>query len=267
MSFVKILTYKNNKNPEVVSKKEAINAIESKQDLNLHLKIDADEPCILFGDIDYCKSKDELNHLFTLIEEHLGVDGDDMKFTINEKDDGTFTSHWTFPKLKTTIPELKKIFSDKKFEKYKKQIDTSVYRNGLFRLPYQTTKEKTTVHKIYSNAGNKDDNKQGLGAKDFIINHISKKAKEYKFKHEPEPEPEAKKETFKNKEIKLDDIEKMAIKLIDKGYFESFEDWCNLGMIINYETNASEDGLNLFDKLSQLLPNYKNKHDVSKQYQ
>jgi hypothetical protein len=28
--------------------------------------------------------------------------------------------------------------------------------------------------------------------------------------------------------------------------------------------DASEDGLNLFDELSQLLPNYKNKHDVTK---
>ena len=121
-----------------------------------------------------------------------------MKFTINEKDDGSFTSHWTFPKWKTTIPELKKIFSDKKFKEYKEQIDTSVYRTGLFRLPYQTTKERTTPHKIYSNAGNKDDNKHELGAKDFIINHISKNAKEYKFKHEPEPEakPEAKKRYF-----------------------------------------------------------------------
>ena len=120
MSIVRILTYKNNKNPEVISKEEAIKAIESKQDLNLHLKIDATEPCILFGDIDYCKSKDELNNLFNLIEEHLDVDGDEMKFTINEKEDGTFTSHWSFPKLKTTIPYLKKIFTDKKFEKYKK---------------------------------------------------------------------------------------------------------------------------------------------------
>ena len=108
MSIVRILTYKNNKNPEVISKEEAIKAIESKQDLNLHLKIDANKPCILFGDIDYCKSKDELNNLFNLIEEHLDVDGDEMKFTINEKEDGTFTSHWSFPKLKTTIPYLKK---------------------------------------------------------------------------------------------------------------------------------------------------------------
>ena len=286
MSIVRILTYKNNKNPEVISKEEAIKAIESKQDLNLHLKIDATEPCILFGDIDYCKSKDELNNLFNLIEEHLDVDGDEMKFTINEKEDGTFTSHWTFPKLKTTIPYLKKIFTDKKFEKYKKQIDTSVYRNGLFRLPYQTTKEKTTVHKIYCNtgkkAGKKDDTK--LGAKDFIINRISKKAKEYKFYNNDEKKyveydspsdcdavseekpKQIQKTENKTQEETMKEIKKMALKLNEIGYFDSFDIWIKLGMIIFHETSGDIDGLELFNELSENISNYKGKSDVAKQY-
>ena len=265
MSFVKIPEYKKNSNPEYVSEDDVILALLDKKDLNLHAKVEADKPCIIWGDIDYCKSEDEICEILGLISEHLNIRRKYLRFSISKKkEDKTFTAHWSIPKYYTTIPELKKIFSHQKFDKYKKQLDTSVYKNGQIRLPYQTEKTKNNIHKIKKNQQSSEYTK----VEDFLIHNIPKESKKYKFKHESEPEaePEAKKDNSKNKEIKLDDIEKMASKLIDKGYFESFEDWCNLGMIISYETNRSEEGLNLFDELSQLLPNYKNKHDVSDKY-
>ena len=271
MSFVKIPEYAKSKNPEYVSEYDVTIALIDKKDLNLHVKVEADKPCIIWGDIDHCKSKSQIGEIFNVISEHLNIKLKYFRYSISKKpEEKEYGAHWSIPKYHTTIPELKKIFSHEKFDKYKEQdkklVDTSVYKNGKFRLPYQTEKTKPNIHKIKY-----DSNADKLTeVEDFLIHKIPEKAKEYKFKHEPEPEPEAKaeakKDTFKNKEIKLDDIEKMASKLIDKGYFESFEDWCNLGMIINYETNESKEGLNLFDKLSQSLPNYKNSHDVSKQY-
>ena len=41
----------------------------------------------------------------------------------------------------------------------------------------------------------------------------------------------------------------MASKL--GSLFDSFDEWVKLGMIIHYETNGSDGGLELFDKLSQ----------------
>jgi len=40
-------------------------------------------------------------------------------------------------------------------------VDTSPYKNGWFRLPYQTAKEKTLTHKIIQ--GNPED---------FLVQHI-----------------------------------------------------------------------------------------------
>ena len=56
----------------------------------------------------------------------------------------------------------------------------------------------------------------------------------------------------------------MALKL--GSFFDSFDEWVKLGMIIHYETNGSDEGLELFDKLSQTFDKYDEVQAVSKQY-
>ena len=56
----------------------------------------------------------------------------------------------------------------------------------------------------------------------------------------------------------------MASKL--GSLFDSFDEWVKLGMIIHYETNGSDEGLELFDKLSQTFDKYDGVQAVSKQY-
>jgi len=195
MSFVKIPEYAKSKNPEYVSEYDVTIALIDKKDLNLHVKVEADKPCIIWGDIDHCKSKSQIGEIFNVISEHLNIKLKYFRYSISKKpEEKEYGAHWSIPKYHTTIPELKKIFSHEKFDKYKEQdkklVDTSVYKNGKFRLPYQTEKTKPNIHKIKY-----DSNADKLTeVEDFLIHKIPEKAKEYKFKHEPEPEPEAKAE-------------------------------------------------------------------------
>ena len=43
---------------------------------------------------------------------------------------------------------LKNIFNQDKYEKIKNMVDTSIFKNSWFRLPYQTAKEKPLYHEI-----------------------------------------------------------------------------------------------------------------------
>jgi len=56
----------------------------------------------------------------------------------------------------------------------------------------------------------------------------------------------------------------MALKL--GSFFDSFDEWVKLGMIIHYETNKCDECLELFDKLSQTFDKYDGVIAVSKQY-
>jgi len=56
----------------------------------------------------------------------------------------------------------------------------------------------------------------------------------------------------------------MVIKM--EGYFDGYDNWSKLGMIIHHDFNGNSEGLELFDDLSKLFKNYKDKHDVTKYY-
>jgi len=62
----------------------------------------------------------------------------------------------------------------------------------------------------------------------------------------------------------LKEIERMALKL--GSFFDSFDEWVKLGMIIHYKTNKFDECLELFDKLSQTFDKYDGVIAVSKQY-
>ena len=134
-------------------------------------------------------------------------------------------------------------------------VDTSVYKDSWFRLPYQTSEGKEKIHKI----------KQGRTA-DFFIHNISENAQPFVTDIiTPDDEPKATQISKTNAlHLNLSEIERMALKL--GSFFDSFDEWVKLGMIIHYETNGSDEGLQLFDKLSQSFDKYDGVQAVSKQY-
>ena len=58
-----------------------------------------------------------------------------------------YGSHWVIPSIKTNTKSIKLHLKELN-EKYGDVIDLSVYKAGLLRLPYQTTKEKPYRHTL-----------------------------------------------------------------------------------------------------------------------
>ena len=108
---------------------------------NLHLRIYKEQKCMVFGDIDYCPI-DKLKDIMELISKELNVTIDDISSTTCKKPNDIITSHWVIPKLSTDFETLKKVFNQDKYKDYKKMVDTSVYKDSWFRLPYQTSEGK-----------------------------------------------------------------------------------------------------------------------------
>ena len=215
--------------------KNAISIIKQKIDSNLHLRIYKEQKCMVFGDIDYCPN-DKLNDIFELVSKEFNVTIEDISYTICKKPNDIITSHWVIPKLSTDFETLKRVFEQEKFKKYKNVVDgkthlivdSAPYKDSWFRLPYQTSQGKEKIHKI----------KQGKTA-DFFIHNISENAQPFVTNiPTPEDEPIT---TQLSKTTNLSEIERMALKL--GSFFDSFDEWVKLGMIIHYETNGSDEGL------------------------
>jgi hypothetical protein len=166
------------------------------------------------------------------------------------------------PKLSTYFETLKKVVEQEKFKKYtnvldgktNRILDSSPYKDSWFRLPYQTSEENELIHKI----------KQGKTAH-FFIHDIMEDAQLFVTKDTLlNSTPEVKDAKQVSKTTNLKEIERMASKL--GSLFDSFDEWVKLGMIIHYETNGSDEGLELFNKLSQTFDKYDGVIAVSKQY-
>ena len=244
--------------------KNAISIIKQKIDSNLHLRIYKEKKCMVFGDIDYCP-KDTFNEIMELISNEFNVSIDDISYTTCKKPNDIITSHWVIPKLSTDFETLKKVFEQDKFKKYTNVVDgknhiivdSAPYKNSWFRLPYQTTEEKQKIHKI----------KQGRTA-DFFIHDIMEDAQPFTIVLNslnlttPDVKDTKQGPNSLNLTTNLKEIERMALKL--GSFFDSFDEWVKLGMIIHYETNGSDEGLELFVKLSQTFDKYDGVQAVSK---
>jgi hypothetical protein len=254
-----IANYSFNKNLTEVSVADAINAIDQKIDMNLHARIYDDKPCIVFGDIDYTTDREQIISILNEISNELDIPLNKFKLTLNTKDD-FITCHWTIPSYQTDIKTLKQIFKAERFKRFihksedgrtHTQCDNSVYKNGLFRLPYQTTAQKTSIHVIETKAAS---------AVDFLLHEIPVDVKPLIHMTKPEPETELE----QTKKDNFDDIRRMALQL--GNYFREFDMWIKLGMIIHHEANGKLSGLDLFDEISKEIDGYKSKDDVAKQY-
>ena len=260
--FYKIPNYEFSKNPIEISPIETVTAINNKQDLNIHAKIYDDKECIMFGDIDYTTSREDVINILKDIADETNISLNSFKITLSNKNE-FITCHWTVPSVKSNIQQLKSLFSQPRFKRFvhidsnnrsHSQCDSGIYKNGWLRMPYQTTKNKESIHEIITNDAT---------AEDFLFHIIPESAVNLKWSEPKQEKQKPKQEKKINKSV-LEDIERMASKL--GNYFSDYEMWVKLGMIIYYETDGSTEGLNLYDRLSQDIDGYKNKDDVSKKY-
>ena len=82
-------------------------------------------------------------------------------------------------------------------------VDTSPYKNGWFRLPYQTAKEKPLTHKIIQ--GNPTD---------FLVQHIPEDTLLFNYKiNEIKKETKQKENKQVNKVMKNEDYEENDMKI------------------------------------------------------
>ena len=142
---------------------------ELKNHKGYHLCLKHDIKYILFADIDKVSTIEEVNKILDVIALQLSIEASKIKYSycLKPSDDGELYSlHVSIPCLHATLKQQHQIFLDIKnlepngFGKY---IDVSVYQNNkLFRLPYQTLREKPIAHNKLVNAE----------LQDFILDYI-----------------------------------------------------------------------------------------------
>ena len=140
-----------------------------KNNKGYHLCLKHDIKYILFADIDKVATIEEVKTILDVIASQLSIDVSKIKYSycLKPSEDGELYSlHVSIPCLHATLKQQYQIFLDIKniepngFGKY---IDVSVYQNNkLFRLPYQTLREKPIAHNKLVNAE----------LQDFILDYI-----------------------------------------------------------------------------------------------
>ena len=140
-----------------------------KNNKGYHLCLKHDIKYILFADIDKVATIEEVKTILDVIASQLSIEASKIKYSycLKPSEDGELYSlHMSIPCLHATLKQQYQIFLDIKniepngFGKY---IDVSVYQNNkLFRLPYQTLREKPIAHNKLVNAE----------LQDFILDYI-----------------------------------------------------------------------------------------------
>jgi hypothetical protein len=203
------------KNCPLISSEEAIPNLKNGVNKNMNLRLEDDKECLVFGDIDHCPDEATANKIYELIRDEFKVDDNDISKSFCKKNN-EYSYHWTIPSLKTDFKTLKNIFNQDKYKDFENMVDTSIYSNHLFRLPYQTAKEKPLIHNIINGK-----------PEDILVQHIPEDTQlfNYEVKHEPKENKDEDYEKNNNKIIQLLDL-----NLLDKKAKGNWDDWAEVGM-------------------------------------
>ena len=137
------------KNCPLISSEEAIQNLKDGVNKNMNYRLEDDKEYLVFGDIDHCPDEETANKIYKLICEEFEVDDNDISKSFCYKENvKEYSYHWTISSLKTDFKTLKNIFNQDKYKEFNNMVDTSIYKNSWFRLPYQTAKEKPHYHEI-----------------------------------------------------------------------------------------------------------------------
>jgi phage/plasmid-associated DNA primase len=241
---------------------------ELNTDMGYHFRILPNTKYIFFGDVDgyWGHISDFILELqeFLMDKYNLKFEKNEIYYTTNNEKFGSY--HYSIPKWNLTTEKLKDIHQNfkKKFLREKQSIiDTSIYSDHWFRCPNQSKGNNTKgIHVI--SCGN---------MKDFIIDHIPKYSKNIDNVEYIEAKVICAKNDGETKIIKKsiektekDDIPYLTnlLNLLDKEYYDDYNEWYKVGMILKRESiRINIDLFFLFDEFSKKSKKY-DKQSVKK---
>ena len=270
IELLKIPTYNLKKinYKKIILNENEINT-ELLNDNSYHIQYKDTHNVIIFFDIDHVESEQIFNSLLKIIIDYFDIENDEISYTKSIKLD-EYSYHISIPKYYIVCNEIKHIIEHFKniYLLFSKYFDNSIYKKtNIFRLPYQTNKEKNISHSII----------QGY-AIDFIVNHIGYFCKNYyesdiykynlKNIHIIDTNIiEIKQNIEKKIEIKQD-INKTEIKLFNilsvSKRIDDYNEWIKIDCLIYslYEKN----GIDLYIELSKKSTKFVNQEYVIDKY-
>ena len=207
------------------------------------MRLDSKKECLVYGDIDHCPNEDTANIIFQMICEEFNVDDNQISKSFCYKEEQKeYSYHWSIPTLKSNLQTLKHIFKQEKYTAFNDIVDTSIYCNRWFRLPYQTAKEKPLTHKIIQ--GNPED---------FFVQHVPEdtslfhyeiiEIKKYTKQKEKKPIVNSMKTNFTEEKYKIAD-------LIDVKYLTNYDSWLSILWAMKSEGFKEEQAKQISQKAS-----------------
>ena len=211
-----------------------------KKDKGYNIRINPDEPSIVYGDFDKTTLEQFLEFLNDLCL-YFGIQIDEISYS-SSKNNTSF--HFSIPSIETNPKNLKNIFKKKAFDKYREHLDLSVYSKHWFRLPEQTLQGKPEPHIIIKGK-----------IEDFIINYTDNASAELQ-----DEEPDIKQENKEKATIEYNEnkthkeyIEKL-VELLNDSRADDRDEWKDISFIINNE--LGDEGLELFQTFSKRSKKY-----------
>ena len=237
-------------------------------DNSYHIQYKNTDDVIIFFDIDHVETEKTFNSILKIITDFFDIDNDEISYTKSIKTD-ELSYHISIPKYYIKCSEMKIIIDNFKnmYPIFSKYFDNSIYKKtNIFRLPYQTNKEKQISHSIIQ--GNPID---------FIINHIGYFSKNfyeseiYKYnlenKHIINTSIIETKQTIKqNIKIKQDinETELKLFNILNIERLDNYNEWIKIGCLIYslYEKN----GIELYIQLSKKSTKFISEDEVIQKY-
>jgi hypothetical protein len=245
------------KNCPLISSEEAIHNLKDGVNKNMNYRLEDDKECLVFGDIDHCPDEETANKIYKLICKDFEVNDDNISKSYCYKENvKEYSYHWSISSLKTDFKTLKNIFNQDKYKEFKNMVDTSIYKNSWFRLPYQTAKEKPLYLEII----------QGK-PEDFLVQNIPEDIQLFKYEitnNKKNKENDMKQtkpikitdEDYKENDYKI--IQLLDLNLLDKKGNGNWDDWAEVGMAMK---SSNPNGIDNFIRFSKIN---NNKYDDNK---
>jgi len=212
-----------------------------------HLRIDPDQPCIMYGDLDHVPSEDIFEKFINLLSKVFDVDVNKIAYTFSNKNH-ELSYHWSIPSIQASPKLLKTIFAKSKYDEYKSYIDLTIYNSQWFRLPNQTNSKKPLAHTIMRGE-----------LQDFIFEYIENCDEELEDEEEIVHPPTPKIMSVSVNSDVTNDITN-CLQCISSYHYD---DWSTVAFVLNNELGYN--GLSILDEWSSTSSNY-NKFEVEKFY-
>ena len=246
-------------------------------DTNYHLFFDIEKNC------DFKQFKEDFSYFVDKYHD-MAIDDSDYLYTENEGSNDK--KHVIVRNYNGTLQTIKNLVNSflMIYKKYNNgQVDTSVYKNGWFRLPNQSKEDKKNTKHIIIKGKLKDFLLCEIDYDSFCLNEFFKNKKNIKFPYKPSVEnklvvnegsSESKsvfnkvdnggfKDDF-NKNIK--NKFKELIKILDVEKRQKYDDWIKIGMVLCNESDNTDLLKEVWDFFSSKTESY-NKKELNEKWE